>query len=218
MKVHAFPIGIRLKVNIVARLDFKVTYYDVTDTQVNYCAMEILLLYIYINICVRYLGRTKMAFGEIDPRHHKFWQTVEFLKEYAQKNLEATILCRLLRAFDSIHRGKMEQILLVYGLPKETVVAIMMLFKNTKVKVRSTDADTDYFDIVAGVLQGDILALYLFIICLVYTLRTSFDKMKDNGFKLTKERSRSTNNYGRRLRRWHSASGKCTRPSWIPGT
>ena len=30
-------------------------------------------------------GRTKMAFGEINPRHHKFWQSVEFLKVYVQK-------------------------------------------------------------------------------------------------------------------------------------
>ena len=34
------------------------------------------------------------------------------------------------------------------------------------------------------------LAPYLFIICLDYVLRISIDKMKDNGFKLTKERSR----------------------------
>ena len=65
-----------------------------------------------------------------------------------------------------------------------------MLSRNSKVKVRSPDGDTDYFDIVAGVLQGDTLAPYLFIICLDYMLRTSIDKMKDNGFKLTKERSR----------------------------
>ena len=65
----------------------------------------------------------------------------------------------------------------------------MMLYKNTKVKVRSPEGDTDYFDIVAGVLQGDTLAPYLFIICLDYVLRTSID-MKDNGFKLVKERSR----------------------------
>ena len=84
----------------------------------------------------------------------------------------------------------MEQILLAYGLPKETIAAIMMLYKNTKVKVRSLNGDTDYFDIVAGVLQGDTLAPYLFIICLDYMLRTSVDKMKDNGFKLAKERSR----------------------------
>ena len=39
------------------------------------------------------------------------------------------------QAFDSIHRGKIEQILLAYGLPKETVAAIVMLYKNTKVQV-----------------------------------------------------------------------------------
>ncbi len=42
----------------------------------------------------------------------------------------------------------------------------MILYRNTKVKVRSPDGDTDYFDIVAGVQQGDKLAPYLFIICL----------------------------------------------------
>ena len=84
----------------------------------------------------------------------------------------------------------MEQILLAYGLPKETVAAIMMLYKNTKVKVRSPDGDIDFFDMVAGVLQGDTLAPYLFIICLDYILRTSIDLMKENGFTLTKVRSR----------------------------
>ena len=84
----------------------------------------------------------------------------------------------------------MEQILLTYGLPKETVIAIMMLYKNTKVKVHLPDEDTDYFNIIAGVLQGDTLAPYLFNICLEYVLRTSIDLKKENSFKLTKERSR----------------------------
>ena len=73
----------------------------------------------------------------------------------------------------------MEQILLTYSLPTETITAVMMLYKNTKVKGHSPDGDTDYFDIVAGVLQRDILATYLFIICLNYVLRMSIDKMKD---------------------------------------
>ena len=94
------------------------------------------------------------------------------------------------KAFDSLHRGKMEKILFANGLTKETVAAIMMLHRNTKVKVRSPDDDTDYFYSVAGALQGDTLTPYLFIICLDYVLKTSFDKMKENGFKLTKERSR----------------------------
>ena len=66
----------------------------------------------------------------------------------------------------------------------------MILYRNTKVKVRSPDGDTHYFDIVAGVLQGDIFALYLFIICLDYVLRTSIDKIKENSFELTKKKSR----------------------------
>ena len=107
------------------------------------------------------------------------------------KDLEATILfVDFYKAFDSIHRGKMGQILLAYGLPKETVAAIMIFYGNAKVKVHSSEGDTDYFDIVAGVLQGDTLAPYLFIICVDYVLRTSINKMKENGFKLTKERSR----------------------------
>ena len=107
------------------------------------------------------------------------------------KNLEATILfVDFSKIFDSIHTGKMEQTLLAYGLPKETVAAIKMLYKNTKVKVHSPDGDTDYFDIEAGVLQKDSLAPYLFIVCLDYVLRTSIDKMKDNSFNLAKERSR----------------------------
>ena len=107
------------------------------------------------------------------------------------KNLQATILfVDFTKAFDSIHRGKMEQILLIYSLPKETATAIMILYWNTKVKVRSLDGDTDYFNIVAGVLQEDTLASYLFIICLDYMLRTLIDKIKENGFELTKKRSR----------------------------
>ena len=108
-----------------------------------------------------------------------------------QKNLVATILfVDFFKAFDIIHRGNMEQILVAHDLPKETIAAIMMLYKNTKVKVRSPDGDTEHFDIVAGVLHGDTLAQYLFIICLDYVLRTSIDLMKENGFKLTKERNR----------------------------
>ena len=107
------------------------------------------------------------------------------------KNLQVTLLfVDYTKAFDSIHRGKMDQILLAYGLPKETVAAITILYRNTKVKVHSLDGDTEYFDIVAGVLQGDTQAPNLFIICLDYVLRTSIDKIRENSFELTKKRSR----------------------------
>ena len=66
----------------------------------------------------------------------------------------------------------------------------MILFKNTTVKVSSPDGDTDYFDIVAGMMQGYTLTSYLFIIRQDYALRMSIDLIKENGFTLTKERSR----------------------------
>ena len=117
-------------------------------------------------------------------------QILTILEGVRTKSLQATILfVDFTKVFDSIHRWKMEQILLAYGIPKETVVAITILYRNTKVKVRSLDGDTGYFDIVAGVLQEDTLAPYLFIICLDL-LRTSIDKIKENSFELTKKRNR----------------------------
>ena len=132
-----------------------------------------------------------MASKEIDPRPHKYQQSVESLKAYGQKTFRRQYyLSTLPRPLIPFTDGKMEQTIRAYGLPKETVAAIMLLYGNTKVKVRSPDGDSEYFDVVAGVLLGDTLAPYLFIICLDYVLRTSIAKIKENGFELTKKRSR----------------------------
>ena len=46
----------------------------------------------------------------------------------------------------------------------------MMLY-NTKPKVRSPKGDTDFFDIVTGVLHADTLVPCLFMICLNFERR-----------------------------------------------
>ena len=131
-----------------------------------------------------------MVFGELDPRHHKFLYPSNSWRCTCKK-IEATILfVDFSKTFDSIHTWKMEQIQLTYGLRKESVAAIIMIIRNPKVKVRSKDGDTHYFDIVADLQQENTSALYLFIINLDYMLRTSIDKMKDIGFQRTKKRSR----------------------------
>ena len=80
-------------------------------------------------------------------------------------NLEAVILfVDFSKAFDSIHHGKIAEILQVYGIPNETITAIMMLYRNTKAMVQSPDGNTDFFNVVAGVLQGDTLAPFLFML------------------------------------------------------
>ena len=72
----------------------------------------------------KFLGKIRMTFGAIDPQFQSL--TIYLItKGVHAKNLEATLLfADFIKAFDSILKGKMEQMLLAYGLPKETLTAI----------------------------------------------------------------------------------------------
>ena len=48
--------------------------------------------------------------------------------------------------------------------------------------IRSPDGDTDFVDIIAGVLQGNTLAIFLFIIGLHNVQRTSIALIKEKSF------------------------------------
>ena len=107
---------------------------------------------------------------------------IEGIKE---KQLTATLLfVDFSKAFDSIHRGTMLAILRAYGIPEQLVQSIGALYNNTTSTVRTADGDTDFFEVLAGVLQGDTLAPYLFVIVLDYVLRTSIDDNSELGFTL----------------------------------
>ena len=67
----------------------------------------------------------------------------------------------------------------------------MILYENMKAIVSSLDKDTDFFDIVTRILQGDILAPYLFKIYQNDVLRTSVYLIKENGFTLKKKKTRT---------------------------
>ena len=61
----------------------------------------------------------------------------------------------------------------------------MARYKNTKLNVILQDGDGDFFGIFAGVLQGNTLAPYQFIICLDNVLQMSTALWKEYGFKQT---------------------------------
>ena len=95
------------------------------------------------------------------------------------------------KAFDSIHRGKMIKILKAYGIPPTLLRAIEGMYTNTRAKVVSADGETGLFDITAGVLQGDTLAPFLFIIVLDYALRKAVNGREEElGFTITPRKSR----------------------------
>ena len=92
------------------------------------------------------------------------------------------------KAFDSIHRGKLMEILKAYGIPTKIVDAISILYKDSEAQVITPDGDTEFFEILAGVLQGDTLAPFLFIIALDYALREA-TRETHTGFTLTPRQS-----------------------------
>ena len=65
----------------------------------------------------------------------------------------------------------MIRVLRAYGVPPNLLRAIESMYTNTRARIVTPDAETDRFNITAGVLQGETLARFLFIIVLDYALR-----------------------------------------------
>ena len=98
------------------------------------------------------------------------------------KNLKAThSFVDFFKTFGFFYRGKMEQILLAYGLHKEIVTVIMIFYKNMKAMVCLPDSDTNF--------QHCHCSLARKYISIDYVLRTSIDHMKVNGLSLKEARS-----------------------------
>ena len=86
-------------------------------------------------------------------------------------NLESIIIIiDFKKAYDTLLRGKMLSILKAYGIPEELVEAIAIMFSN-----------------LAGVLGGDTLSPYIFIIVIGYIMRKALMGREDKlGFQLRK--------------------------------
>ena len=83
------------------------------------------------------------------------------------------------------------RILRAYGIPPNLLRAIEQMYTNTKARVLSPDGETDMFEITAGVLQGDTLAPFLFIIVLDYAMRQAVSGREEElGFTIHPRKSR----------------------------
>ena len=74
------------------------------------------------------------------------------------------------KAFDSINRSVMFAVLRHYGIPQTLVNAIQVLYSNSSSAVMVDGGISEPFDVTTGVLQGDVLAPFLFIILVDYLL------------------------------------------------
>ena len=64
--------------------------------------------------------------------------------------------------FDMVNRSMMLNILKAYGVLDKLVNAIAGIYKNTRGRVLTSDGSKDEFQIHSRVLQGDMLAPYIF--------------------------------------------------------
>ena len=86
----------------------------------------------------------------------------------------------LKQAFDSINRKVMFAVLQHYGIPEPLVNAIGALYNNSKSAVMVDGNIFDPFEVSTGVLQGDVLAPFLFIILVDYLLKKATSNL-DSG-------------------------------------
>ena len=85
----------------------------------------------------------------------------------------------------------MLQILRAYDIREKLIDAICLLYQGTKASVITPDGETDFFEIQAGVLQGDTLSPYILAIVLDYAMRRAIDGREEElGFKVDQRRSR----------------------------
>ena len=87
---------------------------------------------------------------------------------------------------------------LAYCLPKKTVTAIMMLYKNIKAMVHSTDDDIDFLNIVAVVLQRYINVIFVYNPLRLHTLKLNRSNRRKCFYtKNGKKQMTSSRNYDR---------------------
>ena len=75
------------------------------------------------------------------------------------------------KAFDSIDRKMLFAILRHYGIPEHIVAAVESIYDESFSCVRNKGELSEFFKVLCGVLQSDVLAPYLFIIVLDYILK-----------------------------------------------
>ena len=88
------------------------------------------------------------------------------------------------KAFDTLHRSSIPVIFSQYNVPNCLISDIIQMYSDTSACVSTELGPTEWFETTSGVLKGDTLSPYLFIVLLDYALKKT---LQDNvGFVVRK--------------------------------
>ena len=108
---------------------------------------------------------------------------IEELSRHRNRGL-VVVFVDFLKAFDSVSRDALFQLLPLYGIPAELITAIRCIYDGSTSFVSTLDGDSECFPVTTGVLQGDTLAPLLFIVVLDYALRVMRAEAPDCGLRV----------------------------------
>ena len=97
-----------------------------------------------------------------------------------QKSKGVAVFIDFCKAFDSVSWTQIEAILCAYQVPNDLVQAIMSIYNGAKAGLFDEDGqllDDNIFDLSVGVLQGDTLAPYLFVIVMDFIMRMAMSEV-----------------------------------------
>ena len=118
---------------------------------------------------------------------------LRMLSQYALSHPNVTLVMLFIdysKAFDSVNWTLLEEVLRAYKVPANLVKAIMSLYNNPSARIRTPEGLSDAFSLFQGVLQGDTLAPYLFIIVMDFIMRRALENLEHLAFSLNRESAR----------------------------
>ena len=124
----------------------------------------------------KFSGKIRIAFESIAPYPCRFWQSIISSKQYVQH-----CCSRIFLKHSIPHNVLWWNICYLHTLFSKKLFPLMMSYKNIKAINGSPDEDTDFFEIVAGILLGySFIAItskhetcYIYIYIYIYIIITS---------------------------------------------
>jgi hypothetical protein len=90
----------------------------------------------------------------------------------------------LRKAYDSVDRETLWNILELYGVRGKLLEAIKVLYKDTRAVVRVGDEESDKINLMRGVKQGCVLSPMIFNISMDFVTRQAMMRFEEEGLRL----------------------------------